>query len=569
MKKLILSLVATAMVGSAFALPKAFYVKQGDNISKYNFGVAENLLFSENGTRLSVRGYGETIDLTAIDYISFSPLFSQAITPTAQKEKLVQIGNEAYGMFDLHDQADILNMIHVFFDETEDAAGNPIVPPVEYYVDPEYYNIHGEINSLPKALLKLASGDASAARVLRAKVVNLYKVEDYLGKYTANSTTLKWEKTAADNFQLVFFGNGHSYTITLTPSKNFTTWNTVDFNGQFPKVIDIIVAQDDKNLATAKLTTELVQDQSILMNLDFEANGYVVNDNLKISNTVMTDDVKVTIKGKEYLNATSVVEGNNFVNYDVMYDAIQSANGYYDEKTDEDFDGDASKLMACFTRANSNVDLIGKLQAKAKIANPSRVYNWMRNVDDADSGYFERDGFSFYCLGKVIEQSGDTYHITRDSKDDVEKLTLGLNDYTDMSIYYDGEAALQAYIGFETNDEQEDYYCNVSDNNAYTIVDGYIISVYRPDTSSPWIYYGYNDNGEQKEVTVCESEIVRPAAIYEHWYENMPLVMFPDNTSFAVEDYFDETSFSKLIDDYNEIIDTYLSITGQDREVEK
>ena len=44
----------------------------------------------------------------------------------------------------------------------------------------------------------------------------------------------------------------------------------------------------------------------------------------------------------------------------------------------------------------------------------------------------------------------------------------------------------------------------------------------------------------------------------------MPVLMFPDLTSFAFEDYFDEVSFNKLIDDYNDIIDTYNSITGQD-----
>lgn len=45
-----------------------------------------------------------------------------------------------------------------------------------------------------------------------------------------------------------------------------------------------------------------------------------------------------------------------------------------------------------------------------------------------------------------------------------------------------------------------------------------------------------------------------------------PLLIFPDQTSFRFEDFFDEDSFSKLIDDYNEIIDTYLSITGQERD---
>lgn len=41
------------------------------------------------------------------------------------------------------------------------------------------------------------------------------------------------------------------------------------------------------------------------------------------------------------------------------------------------------------------------------------------------------------------------------------------------------------------------------------------------------------------------------------------MLWFPDGTSFVMEDFFDEGSFAKLIDDYNDIINTYLSITGQ------
>ena len=35
MKKFLLSIAAVAAIASASALPKAFYVKQGDNITKY------------------------------------------------------------------------------------------------------------------------------------------------------------------------------------------------------------------------------------------------------------------------------------------------------------------------------------------------------------------------------------------------------------------------------------------------------------------------------------------------------------------------------------------------------
>ena len=94
----------------AAALPKAFYVKQGDKITKYNFGVAENLVFSDNGHTLSVRGYGQSVNLDEIDYISFTAPLAEALTPSEQKERMVKIGTKAYSAFDINDQADVLRM---------------------------------------------------------------------------------------------------------------------------------------------------------------------------------------------------------------------------------------------------------------------------------------------------------------------------------------------------------------------------------------------------------------------------------------------------------------------------
>ena len=80
---------------------------------------------------------------------------------------------------------------------------------------------------------------------------------------------------------------------------------------------------------------------------------------------------------------------------------------------------------------------------------------------------------------------------------------------------------------------------------------------------TPWIYYGNNiETGESVEVVVDDSAVITPEII-SHYYSIAPVLWFPDGTSFAVEDFFDEGSFAKLIDDYNDIIDTYLSITGQ------
>ena len=50
MKKLTLALSALiALSASAIDIPKAIYVKKGDEFTKFNIGVADDLKFSDNG----------------------------------------------------------------------------------------------------------------------------------------------------------------------------------------------------------------------------------------------------------------------------------------------------------------------------------------------------------------------------------------------------------------------------------------------------------------------------------------------------------------------------------------
>ena len=83
----------------------------------------------------------------------------------------------------------------------------------------------------------------------------------------------------------------------------------------------------------------------------------VVKNTLKVVDSNMTDNVKVTIKGREYVTANSVVTGKNFVNYQEIYDAVKAAGGYYDEN-DNWVDEDGSALCAMFNRAECEVDVM-------------------------------------------------------------------------------------------------------------------------------------------------------------------------------------------------------------------
>lgn len=582
MKKILTILTAAALcVGSASALPKAFYVKQGDKITKYNFGVAENLKFSNNGHTLSVAGYGQSINLDEIDYISFTAPLTEAMTPSAQKERLVKIGQEAYAAFDLHDQADVLNMVHDFFDS--DYAGmsdeKVYTAPVEYYLPEEYYDVHKDARNIIKAMKAMMKGNAAAARVMKAATVDLYKIEDYYGIYTADKASESWKKTAADHFEMRFAGRDNSqYSLTLTGSADYTTWTTRDFDGRFPRTIDIAVKKGNTTLATARLSTVLVNRTSIDMTLDFDAAGYKVKNVLKVVDSRMDDNVVVTIKGKTYVTADSRVFGRNFVNYEETFDAIKAANGYYDDK-DNWVDEDGSSLAAMFAGANATVDLMGQLQLRGIANNATKIYNTLD--EDADPfDHVEKDGYEIYSAGKIQSQSGNTVHVTATDLDILGKQINVMNDHFDAGFYYDGEEKLQGYLGWDMEEDHWEY-SNSSEEPityGYTRIDGQLVSVTRDCewnyetetyTYGPWYCYAYNhDNGESQKFPVDESAVFFPE-ITHHEYDIVPVMWFPDGTSFSFGDFFDEDSFTKLIDDYNDIINTYLSITGQEQDENK
>lgn len=580
MKKLLLSIATVALcASSAFALPKAFYVKQGDKVTKYNFGVAENLVFSNNGHTLSVKGYGESINLDEIDYISFSAPLTDALTPSAQKERLVTIGTEAYNTFDINEQADILNMWHDFFDSDWDDNYYDYAykAPVKYEVPLEYYNIHGEFDDVVDAAKAIVKGDPSAIRVMKAAVVNLYKMEDYFGIYTADKSTSSWVKSGADYFEIRFGGRKVAqYSVKLTAGKEYTTWTSRDFDGRFPREIDITIAKGDKVLATAHLSTVLVDRTSIDMTLDFDAAGYKVNNVLKVVDDVITDNVKVNIKGREYVTADSKVYGRNFVKYEEVFDAIKAANGYYDEN-DNWVDEDGTDLCAMFAKAHSTVDLLGKLQVRGVAYNASKIYSAL-NENDMPYDTYVKDGVMYYVSGKISSQSGSTIHKSYNEPKIIGHKVNVLNDHTDAGFYYDGSDKIQGYLGWDYSDMPDEMYFSYTENatHAYTVLDGYFVGIYREEIWDPVkqnYYYGawhYNGTRISDESTVVvpvnDNDVLYVETVIDHELHVIPILWFPDGTSFSFEDFFDENSFTKLIDDYNDIINTYLTITDQEQD---
>ncbi|MBO4942367.1 MAG: hypothetical protein J6C95_02935 [Muribaculaceae bacterium] len=583
MKKIFTTLAASVLcVCTVFALPKAFYVVKGDKITKFNFGVAENLSFSNNGHTLSVVGYDETINLDEIDYISFTAPLSTSLTSEEQKERLVQIGTEAYNGFDVKDQTEIILMCHDFIDsDTEYLA------PIEFECPLDYIGVHGEFAGMMNDLKAIAAGNPAAVRSFKSKTVNFYKLEDYNGIYTANPKSGKWEKSdCPDHVELRFTGrNNVTYVTSMTYSSDFTTWTTRDFEGRFPRLVTVTFSRDSKKIATVTLNTTLNDRKSIDMKVEVDANNYYVVNTMNVVDDCIRDDVRVVVKGKDYLTASSKLSGKNFVSYEEIYDAIDESTEKWGGEYGNDLisEGNPERLIAMFKRCEATADLLGKLQVRGMGYNASKFYNEFKT--DADAYYeYKKNGITYYTNGKVFKKEGSSVHVTTYDLDILGAQVNTLNSYTDAGFYYDGDSKLQGYLGWEYMEEPDEYYPYYDDKTrAYMVMDGYLLDVnrqidYRYNEATgmdepiygPWQIYGYryDENGEylgNETINVDEKDLIYPEIVYTHYYNITPMLLFPDNTSFYMEDFFDSTSFTKLIDDYNEIIDTYLNITGQER----
>lgn len=580
MKKVLLILVALFTVVSAMAFPKAIYVKKGDEVKKFNFGVAEDLVFSNDGRTLTITGYDEDIKLDEIDYISFSaPVDGTAITPNAQKDKLIQIGEELNSIVNLNDLAELVRMYNNFFIEEydEDTYTTTYTPPVEYEIPAEYYDVHNAANAILKAVGKIGKGQFAAVRDARAAATELYKFADYTRIYTANAEKRMWEKTGeADYFEMRFAARtSGTYAVRIDASSDYSTWeSTESYTIQAPKTLTFTLRKDQTKLAEATLKSEFVNKSHIDLDFDFSANGYVVKNKMNVVNDKITDVVDVTIKGNFVTHAETAIDGENLVDFDAIRDDAKRLEDIYDDDYNIIEEADPNMLLAHILRAKSDVDLLGKIQFKGHLSGLSKIYNTL--AKDTWTSQVEKDGYGYHRY--IVSSHNDDYteiNIDETDREIVAEQVNVLNNYCSITFSYDKNAKIQGYCVWDTATEFEyNSELNIEDrdnsNWGYAIVNGELLNVERESSNSNDWYYekypivdGYFDYSNAIRVPVSVDQLLGNAVI--NYYENYTsaVLTFPDMTSFSFEEYFDEASFRKLIDDYNVIVNTYETITGQ------
>ena len=577
MKKFYLTLAALATASaSALAvssLPNALYIVKDGNYQKFNFGVASDLVFSNNGKTLSISGYNRQIDLDQIDYITFEAPMTESLTASQQKERLVKIGEEINSIIDVNRHSELILMCNSLIETLE-----------ENWDDEDYYRsnrgnesakIQKEIKQMMKALRSFSKGDVASVRDLTRASVEIYKLDDFFGIYEIKNNEV--EKTAdADHVELRWTDEAKgNYSVTVVTSSEISKYETSDGIIEIPEKIEINFLHAATSLAEAIVTTDIMQDKKIGLNLDFESNGYVVKNTVNVLDNAVNETTKVWIDGTLLVDAVADVSGRNLLSYDEIKDDIKEASHYHDE--DDNCCGEnPERLLAHFIKGSAKADILGKLQINGMVYDPLKVYNGVKDEEDEDDNYdpyqgcIEIDGW--YIGGrKVIDVNADKsiVNVNESESNDRESLQAKnqyLNDYSDITFSYDKTDKMEGFLSFDIYDYVWSY--NPSDKRPYAIIDGRLISYLEQREDG---YYAeaflYDENEyypyQYKYIKINDSDVFFPVEVAEHEFEITPKLFFPDMTSFYLEDFFDEVSFTSLINDYDSIIDTYKAIINQ------
>lgn len=566
-----MSVMALGIAVGAFAFPKALYVKKGDNYTRYNFGVAGDLKFTNNGRSLTISGYNEVIDLDKVDYITFnSPANDNALTPSEQKEKMLEIGEEINGRINMKENAAVIKLFNYFLDHVGD-EGEGLCPPSEFDVPEEYWNVHPR--NLMKALEMVGRLNPAGATRLENVVADLYKVEDYVGIYEADYENRVWKKISdADFFEMRFtppVAGGSQYAVRLTPSSDYTEWDSKDGILRLPKQSEILLLENGGTLGKLLLDITLKKGESI----DLAVNGNVgtagVEHTMSVKNDGVDSRTYVTNKGEYFTEINQHLDGRNLLDYDTMYEDVKQSLHKHDE-AGECIDGDPHALFAHFIRGNVRADVINRLQVKGMIGNPAKLYDLLQSNDNSEDDNYEIEykGYTFYTYDSASQLNSDKTILNSKWNDDpteYKKYSSALNDYCDVSFYYDGTETMQGFMGFDVDEEVDEYPTEAR----YVAINNQLVSVEK-DWEDKDCIYGVNSAGEWmavdlSELGFSEKDIISPIVVNNRYCEVIPILIFPDMTSFSFTDYFDEVSFKNLKNDYEDIIDTYYEITGQVR----
>lgn len=601
MKKIILTLAAVTMAIGCYAFPKALYVKKGDSFTKFNFGVAADLKFSEDGRYLNITGYNESIDLNEIDYITFTaPVSTTALTPDQQKERLITVSDKVNQMVDPEKEADIINIITDFLadgGEEETSQGWIWHKPVSEFGWPEGFwsekTAPQAVTGLLKAAQSAAGLDLNSGAPLLSSMLKVYRFADYTGVFGANHTSQQWEKTNdVDYLELRYLryksSAGGYYAVRLEASDDYWSLDTSDFNSRIPRKLTLSFLRTGNKVGTVTIDFDILQNDHINADIHFKGNVVEAKTSIKINDSAIEAKALSYIDGK-YLNDSYMkVDGFGFMDYDQMKEDYKAAQDTEDPDTWQIIEGDIERLSRHFYKVQAETDVINELQGYGYLFDFKDYINTSDKAGEElhSEEFTYPDGYTTtYWPYYYIGMENGIIDLSRSKEDDYTALSNYLNRKSDIQFAYDKSGNTQGFATWEVTDDPEEY--TVSTNSegipyyGYYIKDGKAFYIgyceeYEYPESTPGSpnhepilhrFYGVSEYIDGKLVIhqFPKESLVFPTVGRCHYYSVTPKLVFSDLTGFYFGDFFTSQAFSGPISHYNRIIDAFYTITGLER----
>lgn len=480
------SIIAAALLAAAPVMAqKALYVKQGETVTRYNFGVAEDLKFGNNGKSLTVTGYNETIDLDGVDWISFNaPVDPYSVTPAAQKQKLIEIGEALNAKLDVNDHANISDMTNAFADYTDYE-----VP--DAYIEPEHRTAP---RRMMQSLGKLASGNLASIRTVASSVLDIYRMETFTGVYEPDNYTESWKRTgSSDGVELRFKGPKGTYSVKAVGSPDEWSESRDEVEVHIPETVTATFSLNGSAIASVTVGSHLDTDaHKGAFASKYEANGYTLTELMDVTDDRMVTETTLTVNGQQLITTLTTLYGDQLADADQWE---EDADAVYDNEDDP------SPISRHFRYATTSTDIMGLMQVRGRVSSLARIIDKLcedSEYDDEPKEWWNADRSVLFSTWENIEV--------------LEAQAQHLNDYSDITVYYDGTPVRQAYLAFDVNEDDDNY--------------------------EYWT-----------------------GSYYERhlWYELVPVLAFPDGTTYKFDDYF-TVGFGSLISDYEDLIDNFRNL---------
>ena len=487
-------------------------------------------LFLLGALSLSLMGCPDT----DIDPINPGPINPDPISPKEQKTILKDTGMEFIKAIDAEDHENLVEVLAYM----EDAGFGEYEMDEDYIEnleglyteteDPDYYNAVARNTNPAKAIqgmmaLSLDAAQSRAKLSTRADDIYMFTLEaglkDFYGGFKPNMSREMWvyDSSITDRIEVSFTDdNNQKWVATLKGSKETTTvhlayedkyhhewvssWDGSVYENDYHDKYDLTIEVPKKISLTVACNSKTVINMTVNSSLAFEGDMYWEDysyDNYYTDDYEYDYDFQLTIDYKN-LNLDAVLDVNGYTETWDVKASKSSITAAAEVKID-----DKSMLKANAT-LNADIEAISKqLDKDLDLGDDDlmiedyakHIKSFTMNMDVMGKVQIAGKCLEFEELCDAMLDAIDASEVNHDFEKFERKINL-INDYYNVSVFYDNTETVQAQIVLEAYEYEPDY-------------DSY----------------------------------------YDSYFEVRPVLVFTyDDSRYCFEDYFTERSFDELID---------------------